>query len=191
MPARWREVEGRQFVHLDDYLAWNERRVPGTLLRKEHREEGIVVGRWNDWVREYSTKGRLNPYGTFISTVEHWSLRSGEGIRVLPSAEDAESALAERTEAFTQLCEVGLSKVAETTENHLLSDRQQNILEALKDGPMRTGKLTKRVGYFRRTLFKPRGLKELVKMGFVTHDKSRGYSLTQAGQAHLTTKPSV
>src|SRR5262249_41221952 len=46
MPARKHELSSRCFLHIDDYVAWDGRQVPGNLLTAESREGGIAVGKW-------------------------------------------------------------------------------------------------------------------------------------------------
>lgn len=45
-PGRTRMIDGRSYLHLDDYRAWPERTAPGDL----ETVEGVVVASWNAWV---------------------------------------------------------------------------------------------------------------------------------------------
>jgi hypothetical protein len=114
-------------------------------------------------------------------------LRDGERVQVFPSAEDAETALGERIQAFDQLCLVGRRVAVLSADLPALSELQRCILEALQEaGPMRTEELCAKAGYKRRTLFKERGVKELRKLGLVVNDRrAGGYDLTPAGKEYL------
>jgi hypothetical protein len=187
MPARDRCVAGRRYVHIDDYAAWGGRRVPLYLLDAAHREQGLAIGPWNDWVRDNADDGRVDLFGTPVGTIPHpWGLRTGERIHVSPSPDAAEAALGERTRALDQLYLAGLKLSVGRADGPDLSQRQQNFLEALQPGPLHAGNLAKQAGYHRRTLFKPRGITELCQLDLVVNDPGAGgYRLTPAGTEYL------
>ena len=57
--GRATEIEGRSYVHIDDYRAWPGRRVQGDL----QPVEGLVVACWNRWVDHQGGEGQAQLAG--------------------------------------------------------------------------------------------------------------------------------
>jgi len=60
--GRTREIDGRLYLHIDDYRAWAERKLPGDLKVVA----GIVVRSWNDWVDRQGGEGQAELAGTKV-----------------------------------------------------------------------------------------------------------------------------
>ena len=60
--GRTTELDGRCYLHIDDYRAWPGRRVQGDL----HRVDGIVVSSWNQWVDRHGGEGQAELAGSKV-----------------------------------------------------------------------------------------------------------------------------
>jgi hypothetical protein len=54
-PGRAREIDGRPYLHLEDYAGWKGRWLKGKLLAQV--EDGIVAEGWNGWVAARGGEG--------------------------------------------------------------------------------------------------------------------------------------
>ena len=52
--GRTREIEGRSYLHIDDYRGWAGRRLQSDLQPLE----GVVVSSWNDWIDRQGGEGK-------------------------------------------------------------------------------------------------------------------------------------
>lgn len=54
-PGRARKIDGRMYLHFDDYRSWPGRKVKGDLL--PNVKEGMVTVSWNKWVSDHGGEG--------------------------------------------------------------------------------------------------------------------------------------
>ena len=60
--GRTTEIDGRCYLHIDDYRAWPGRRVQGDL----HLVDGILVSSWNQWVDRHGGEGQAQLAGSKV-----------------------------------------------------------------------------------------------------------------------------
>ncbi|MFH0941489.1 MAG: hypothetical protein V1823_00455 [Chloroflexota bacterium] len=54
-PGRTREIEGRAYLHFEDYCRWRGRKVKGNL--RSEVQQGFVIASWNAWVDTHGGEG--------------------------------------------------------------------------------------------------------------------------------------
>jgi hypothetical protein len=60
--GRTREIDGRGYLHIDDYRAWPGRRVRGELRVLD----GILASSWNKWVDRQGGEGQAELGGSRV-----------------------------------------------------------------------------------------------------------------------------
>jgi len=186
MPGRPVVINGRPYIDVEAYTRWGGRHVPYEYLAEDARHIGIPVQRWNEWIQEHGSDGKVElPVLTLVlGEVESpLHLYEGESIAPLPATEEAEQALAQRIRAIQALGRLAENQPAEANSAEWLTPRQRNILEALfAKGPMDARCLARRVRCHRRTLYNPGGLNELLERKLVDHPQNSAYRITDAGR---------
>ncbi len=55
-PCRTRKIDGHEYLNWEDYLGWRGRRVKGNIA--SGLSNGLVMSRWNRWVKEQGGEGK-------------------------------------------------------------------------------------------------------------------------------------
>lgn len=160
--GRAREIDGRAFVHFDDYARWGGRVVPGDLLAR--RTPGLVVTSWNAWIDAESDDGRLDLYGVVATRLDHpGGLRVGCEYAGTPPA-ILESAERLRSAAVAELRELAVDRTVRTNPADILTHSQVKIIDVLRRRPWLTAdELAVEVGCDRSRLYQRGGLNELTR----------------------------
>lgn len=66
--SRIRVVEGRSYLHFEDYAKWRGRKVKGRLLKQV--EQGLVAASWNAWVDAQGGVGMAALAGMKVGKIE-------------------------------------------------------------------------------------------------------------------------
>jgi hypothetical protein len=166
---RWRrrELDGRPFVHFDDYLAWQGNATRGDCEIFQ-REEGLVVDCWNAWILEDFPEGQGQLLDIPLRTVSPL-LGYTEGRDFVI---DCGLVQTERSKALEELQR--LANKLSSPSGMLFSRLQLKIQELLSGQAMTADNLAHELGCDRRTLYKPGGINELCDKGIVANDKKIG-----------------
>ena len=78
--GRATEIEGRSYLHIDDYRAWSARRTQGDL----QPVEGLVVESWNRWVDHQGGEGQAQLAGRKVRKLSTMAERADFTICAYP-----------------------------------------------------------------------------------------------------------
>jgi hypothetical protein len=128
-----REFEGRPFVRLHDYAAWERRHVPGDVAAEAMRETGLVVCSWNSWVNEFSQDGQCDLFGEVIRTIRHpCSFCRGKDFLAYEDRDAGVAALQEKNHGLAAIMSLAASAPSTDAEAEVMTVRQHKIISALK-----------------------------------------------------------
>jgi hypothetical protein len=160
--GRTRVIGDREYLHLEDYDGWRDRRVPGSLL--DGRSYGLVVPAWNRWVRKNSRSGLVDFHGTFVGAVEHpVPLMAGTDYRIVADPEALRDTLDRRQAAQSELRDLAFYAAVKVAPEDIFTELQREIIDALRrNGPLTADEIASKLSRSRRQLFNPGGLPELM-----------------------------
>jgi hypothetical protein len=169
--TRTREIDGRPFIHFEDYWKWNGRKVPGDLSAPHLRQDGLEVCSWNSWIHGLSEDGRVNHYGYMVTRIEHpCPARPGRDFCAYEDPCKAKEALRERTQALATVAKL-LMYVPEAEGRTPL---QRQVLGALDGRALTKEALANYLNCDPVTLYRPGGIKELMEAGRVQNSRIVG-----------------
>lgn len=174
---RWktktRQIDGRPFVRLDDYIAWRGRKVRGDLNDARVLNKGIVQQQWNDFVCG-GDAAELKAKTPICLEMIELPFDTGQY--------DYDSRWREEVQSRNASAE-GILAMAQS-----LSPRQQQILDALDGRALTADDLANEIGCGRRTLFHRNGIKELCQIRLVrNYGPYGGYYRPEAPPTNQTT----
>jgi hypothetical protein len=186
--GRW-TASGRPLIHVEDYLQWGHRQVPEAALVKEARGRGLVVTRWNAWIRDQAVDGAVPHLGLHLTRIRRpWVGGPLQNeMLVVPTLKRAAWSLARRGAAIKTTLVAARGLAGMTGEDPPLTELQKAILNELGNhGRLSIYDLAVRVNKDRRTLYKGGGLKDLKLWGFVAHPRNGDLRLTEEGRKAMT-----
>jgi len=67
-PGHTKNIDGRLYIHFEDYCNWRGRKVKGDLLPDIHR--GLVAASWNAWVNAQCREGKATLTGVSVTLLQ-------------------------------------------------------------------------------------------------------------------------
>jgi hypothetical protein len=177
-PGRTREVNGRPYLHVEDYAAWPGRKIPGDLLSPPYTDRGIFVPAWNRWLEAHISSDRRYLGGGPAQWISQPAELPQLGAWEVVTERDLHHKLAARAAAVAAVTrlETRVSQATGQEEPLVPSDLHQRIMKALYRRQLTTQKLQDEMGVDRKQLFGQWGLRPLLKKKLVRNNGDRkGY----------------
>ncbi len=171
-----KEIDGRAFIHWDDYVGWEGCQVPGDLKAQDFKRNGLVISSWNSWLGDCTNRIPLKIPKSFYGMLDHPITARLE--KPLFSDQKTVAQAAVELRARNKALDLALSLVISTfvgeRESQVPTRLQLEILNVLNGNALTKEKLAFKLACDPGTLYKPGGIKELLKRGLVKNDRKVG-----------------